>query len=132
MGRLGASALAAVTLAVLAGAGACGRASRSGVRPSAGPAARPWVLLVTLDTTRADAVGPEARGVETPAFNARAALDRVTPGHPEYAMALFKRAQVSVLLGEPDSRARIDAARRHADATRWPLIESERLFRGPR
>jgi arylsulfatase A-like enzyme/Tfp pilus assembly protein PilF len=59
---------------------------------------------------------------------ARAALDRVPPAHPEYPMALFKRAQVSVLLGEPDRAARIDAARRRADATTRPLIEREKLF----
>ena len=43
-------------------------------------------------------------------------------------MALFKRAQVSVLLGEPDQAARIAAARQHADATTGPLIARERLF----
>ncbi|HEY2435191.1 MAG TPA: sulfatase-like hydrolase/transferase [Vicinamibacterales bacterium] len=60
---------------------------------------------------------------------ARAALDRAlakTPGDP---MALFKRAQVSVLLKEPDSSARIAAARQKADATTRALIERERLFR---
>ena len=31
---------------------------------------------MTLDTTRADAIGPEAKGVETPAFNALAARGR--------------------------------------------------------
>jgi tetratricopeptide (TPR) repeat protein len=61
---------------------------------------------------------------------ARDALDRVPPAHPAYAMALFKRAQVSVLLHEPDERGRIAAARRGADATTRPLIERERLF-GP-
>jgi choline-sulfatase len=59
---------------------------------------------------------------------ARDALDRVPSAHPDYAMALFKRAQVSVLLKEPDSAARIAAARRGADATTRDLIESERLF----
>jgi hypothetical protein len=44
-------------------------------------------------------------------------------------MALFKRAQVSVLLKEPDSGARIALARRHADATTRPLIAAERLFK---
>jgi hypothetical protein len=44
-------------------------------------------------------------------------------------MALFKRAQVSVLLGEPDRAARIEAARRGADATTRALIARERLFR---
>jgi tetratricopeptide (TPR) repeat protein len=61
--------------------------------------------------------------------DARAALDRVPPSNPEYPMALFKRAQVSVLLNEPDRAARIDLARRKADATTRPLIERERLFR---
>lgn len=62
--------------------------------------------------------------------DARAALDRVPPADPEYPMALFKRAQVSVLLHEPDAAARIQAARDHADATTRPLIERERLFQG--
>ena len=43
-------------------------------------------------------------------------LDRVTSAHPAYPLALFKRAQVSVLLGEPDREARIRLARDHADA----------------
>ncbi|HEX9187937.1 MAG TPA: hypothetical protein VGB87_12735, partial [Vicinamibacteria bacterium] len=63
---------------------------------------------------------------------ARDALDRVTPAHPDYPMALFKRAQVSVLLGEHDQAARIEAARRRADATTRPLIARERLFHAPR
>ncbi len=40
---------------------------------SSSTSSRPSILLVTLDTTRADAVGPEARGVETRGFNALAA-----------------------------------------------------------
>jgi arylsulfatase A-like enzyme/Tfp pilus assembly protein PilF len=60
---------------------------------------------------------------------ARAALDRVPVSHPEYAMALFKRAQVSVLLNEPDSAARIEAAKRRANATTRQLIDNERLFK---
>jgi tetratricopeptide (TPR) repeat protein len=60
---------------------------------------------------------------------ARDALDRVPATHPEYPMALFKRAQVSVLLKEPDSATRIATARRHADATTRELIEREKLFR---
>jgi arylsulfatase A-like enzyme/Flp pilus assembly protein TadD len=60
---------------------------------------------------------------------ARDALDRVPPGGHDHAMALFKRAQVSVLLGEPDRAARIERARAHADATTGPLIARERLFR---
>ena len=62
---------------------------------------------------------------------ARQALDRVPPGGPERAMLLFKRAQVSVLLEEPDQAARIEAARRGADATTRELIARERLFQGP-
>ena len=60
---------------------------------------------------------------------ARESLDRVPAAHPGYPMALFKRAQVSVLLGEPDRRRHIEAARQHADATTRELIENERLFR---
>ena len=61
---------------------------------------------------------------------AKAALDRVPPTHPEYPMALFKRAQVSVLLNEPDKTARIALARQKADATTKELIARERLFAG--
>ena len=60
--------------------------------------------------------------------DARDALNRVPPSHPEYPMALFKRAQVSVLLKEPDSAARIARARQHADQTTRELIARERLF----
>ena len=56
------------------------------------------------------------------------ALDRVPASHPEYPMVLFKRAQVSVLLKEPDAAARIERARRGADATTRNLIARERLF----
>jgi arylsulfatase A-like enzyme/Flp pilus assembly protein TadD len=61
--------------------------------------------------------------------DARTALDRIPSSHPNFPMVLFKRAQVSVLLNEPDSAARIDAARRRADATTRELIRSEALFR---
>ena len=61
--------------------------------------------------------------------DARTALDRALAGKPDDPMALFKRAQVSVLLKEPDSNARIDAARQKADSTTRALIERERLFR---
>jgi choline-sulfatase len=60
--------------------------------------------------------------------DARAALDRVPASHPDYPMALFKRAQVSVLLNEPDTAVRIDLARKHADKTTRDLIAGERLF----
>lgn len=60
---------------------------------------------------------------------ARDALDRVPATHPAYPMALFKRAQVSVLLNEPDRATRIAAARQRADATTRELIAREQLFR---
>ena len=61
--------------------------------------------------------------------DARQALDRALASRADDPMALFKRAQVSALLGEPDTAARIAAARRHADATTRPLVEAERLFK---
>jgi hypothetical protein len=45
-------------------------------------------------------------------------------------MALFKRAQVSVLLNEPDQASRIARARQHADSTTRALIAREKLFQG--
>jgi choline-sulfatase len=60
--------------------------------------------------------------------DARTALDRVLSSDSSYPMALFKRAQVSVLLHEPDAPTRIASARAHADATTRALIERERLF----
>ncbi|HVS02891.1 MAG TPA: sulfatase, partial [Thermoanaerobaculia bacterium] len=58
--------IAAWLLALLAVAGC----SRDGERPAApaGEALRPALLLVTLDTTRADAVAPEAPAADTPAL----------------------------------------------------------------
>ncbi len=70
-GRIGALALAGAMLV-----GACREAPRPAPGPKSVPAARPSILLVTLDTTRADAIGPEAAGIETPAFNALAARGR--------------------------------------------------------
>jgi tetratricopeptide (TPR) repeat protein len=61
--------------------------------------------------------------------DARNALDRVPASSAGYPMALFKRAQVSVLLHEPDAATRIEAARLHADAGTRELIARERLFR---
>jgi arylsulfatase A-like enzyme/Tfp pilus assembly protein PilF len=61
---------------------------------------------------------------------ARDALDRVPPDHPAAPLALFKRAQVSVLLGEPDARERVRAAWERADPATRRLIADERLFAG--
>ncbi len=69
-GRTRALALA-VALAGSIGVAACGGSPRPAI-----PASRPSILLVTLDTTRVDAVGPGATGISTPAFNALAARGR--------------------------------------------------------
>lgn len=61
---------------------------------------------------------------------ARDALDRVPLDHPAAALALFKRAQASVLLNEPDRSERIRAAWERADPATRRLIENERLFAG--
>ena len=58
------------------------------------------------------------------------ALDLVPQDHPGYSMGLFKRAQVSVLLGEPDWRERVRFAYERADPTVRQLIENEPLFQG--
>ena len=52
-------------------------------------------------------------------------LDKVSRSHPAYPMALFKRAQVSVLLREADSEARVRQAWQHADNTTRQLIVAE-------
>ena len=115
--------------------------------PGAAELVRMGELYMALgDTSRAIASLEQAAAMQGGAFrnhlelgvlylaarrleDARAALDRVPSSHPAYPMALFKRAQVSVLLNEPDRAARIDAARKHADRTTATLIERETLFR---
>src|SRR6187402_1906242 len=52
--------------------GACARTET----PAAPPAVRPSILLVTLDTTRADAIGPGVPGLEAGAFHALAERGR--------------------------------------------------------
>ncbi len=58
------------------------------------------------------------------------ALDLVPPDHPGYTMALFKRAQAAVLLGEPDWRERVRFASDRADPNLRRMIEREPLFQG--
>jgi hypothetical protein len=65
------SSLRTLAIALVMLAAACGERTRREEPP-----ARPSILLVTLDTTRADAIGPEAKGIETPSFNALAARGR--------------------------------------------------------
>jgi len=59
---------------------------------------------------------------------AASSLDRVSRQHPAYPMALYKRAQTSVLLRENDREQRVRQAWVRADATTRPLIEAESLF----
>ena len=59
---------------------------------------------------------------------ARDALDLVKQSDPGYPMALFKRAQVSVLLHETDAPSRIEMARRNSTPLTRELIARERLF----
>ncbi len=62
--------------------------------------------------------------------NAAASLDEVSRFHPGYPMALFKRAQASVLLEEADSEEHVRKAWRYGDATTRQLMLTEKLFRG--
>jgi tetratricopeptide (TPR) repeat protein len=103
------------------------------------------LAMAVEDTDTAIRAFEGARAVESSAFRhnlelgvlylasrrfeeARDALDLVSPRHPAYPMALFKRAQVSVLLKEPDRASRIETAKRGADATTRDLIAREKLF----
>lgn len=61
---------------------------------------------------------------------ARAALERVSATDSRSPMVLFKRAQLSVLLNEPDSAARVRRAYRFADSRLRFMIERESLFKG--
>jgi tetratricopeptide (TPR) repeat protein len=111
-----------------------------------------WVRLGELemamtDTPAAIRAFEEARRLQAGAFDrylelgvcylavrsfpaAAEALDLVPQNHPGYTMALFKRAQVSVLLGEPDWRERVRFAYDRADPSIRELIEREPLFQG--
>lgn len=57
-------------------------------------------------------------------------FDLVPPSDPGAPMALFKRAQLSVLLAEPDAGERIARARKNADANTRELVAREPLFHG--
>jgi len=65
--------VACASACALVGVVGCGGASP----PAAPVSVRPSILLITLDTTRADAVGPDAKSVETPAYNKLVARGRV-------------------------------------------------------
>ncbi|HXU31655.1 MAG TPA: sulfatase-like hydrolase/transferase [Thermoanaerobaculia bacterium] len=66
---------------------------------------------------------------------ARDALDRairrLPAKHPDLPMALFKRAEVAVLLREPESAGHIRRAWERADATTRPLLERDTLLSRP-
>jgi tetratricopeptide (TPR) repeat protein len=115
------------------------------------PAAE-WIRLGELEMAMADtpaAIGAfeHAQRLQGDAFNrhlelgvcylaagnpaaAARELDLVPRDHPGYAMGLFKRAQVSVLLGESDWRERVRLAYERADPSVRQLIENEPLFQG--
>jgi tetratricopeptide (TPR) repeat protein len=115
------------------------------------PAAE-WIRLgelemATANTPAAIRAFEEARRLQGEAFNrhlelgvcylaagnpaaAARSLDAVPEDHPGYAMGLFKRAQVSVLLGEPDWRQRVRLAYDRADPEIRRLIKNEPLFQG--
>jgi arylsulfatase A-like enzyme/Flp pilus assembly protein TadD len=117
----------------------------------ASPAAE-WVRLGELRMAVADTPGAirafeEARMLQGPDFkghlelgvcylaardpaSAARMLDQVPSNHPGYPMALFKRAQASVLLGEPEWRERVRLAYERSDPTTRRLIENEPLFQG--
>ncbi len=59
------------------------------------------------------------------------AIGRLPAHHPDLPMALFKRAEVAVLLHEPESDGHIRRAWARADATTRPLLERETLFAQP-
>ena len=110
---------------------ACGGGEKPGA-PGPGPVVRPSILLVTLDTTRADAVGPDASGVKTPAFNALAATGRrfrqayatvpeTLPSHVSMMTGLYPAGhgihENARFLGPQHAVARRAAAVRRATAT---------------
>jgi choline-sulfatase len=55
---------------------ACGGRATPDSRTAPAASVPPSILLVTLDTTRADSIGPDAVGVRTPAFDAIASRGR--------------------------------------------------------
>jgi tetratricopeptide (TPR) repeat protein len=58
------------------------------------------------------------------------ALDQVSQLDPDHPFALYKRAQVSVILGEPDRDQRIRLAYERGDREVRELIENDPLFQG--
>ncbi len=59
------------------------------------------------------------------------AIGRLGTKHPDLPMALFKRAEVAVLLNEPERDRHVRRAWERADATTRPLLERETLFTRP-
>jgi arylsulfatase A-like enzyme/Tfp pilus assembly protein PilF len=59
------------------------------------------------------------------------ALDAVPRSDPEYAFALYKRAQLSFLMSEPDREQRLRLAYESADEEIRELIANDPLFQGP-
>lgn len=55
-------------------------------------------------------------------------LESVPAEDPRYPLALFKRAQVAVLIRDPEVGRWIELARANADGLTQPMIDSEKLF----
>ncbi len=68
--------VASLVIASACGSSACGRSDTPAPGTNTPVTALPSILLVTLDTTRADAIGPEAPGVHTDVFDALSAQGR--------------------------------------------------------
>src|SRR5258708_25337402 len=82
---------------------ACGKAHETNPTSSANTGPRPNIVFITLDTTRVDAIGPEAVGIETPSYNAlvkRAlrfrqadcTVPQTLPSHTSMLTGLYPRA----------------------------------------
>ncbi len=108
----------------MAGALALSAGCARKAEPPAPPPARPTLLLVTLDTTRADALAPEADAAVTPAFAALATRGlRFTQAYATAPMTLPSHA--SMLTGlYPAGHGVHENGRRLSD--RIPLV-AERL-----
>ncbi|MGB5660378.1 MAG: sulfatase, partial [Thermoanaerobaculia bacterium] len=120
------SCLLATGLALLACGSETSESTSSGVRDP-NVLEQPSILLITLDTTRADALGLEADKVDTPALDALAARGKVFS--QAYATApMTLPAHTSILTGlYPTEHGIHENGRRFADSERLLATRVERL-----
>ncbi|MGB5294440.1 MAG: sulfatase, partial [Thermoanaerobaculia bacterium] len=120
------SCLLATGLALLACGSETSESTSSGVRDP-NVLEQPSILLITLDTTRADALGLEADKVDTPALDALAARGKVFS--QAYATApMTLPAHTSILTGlYPTEHGIRENGRRFADSERLLATRVERL-----